>query len=62
MPKGVDSLSEVVSSQMNEDFLSGSVFIFFNQKHKRVKFLLWEGDGFAMYYKRLKKCTYEVVL
>ena len=45
---------------MNEDFLSGSVFISFNKKHNQVKLLLWEGDGFAMYYKRLEKGTYEV--
>jgi len=45
---------------MNEDFLSGFVFIFFNQKNNQVKSPLWEGDGFAMYYERLEKGTYEV--
>ncbi|MBA2762651.1 MAG: IS66 family insertion sequence element accessory protein TnpB [Segetibacter sp.] len=60
MRKGFDSLSGIVSSQKNEDVLSGSVFIFFNKKHNQVKLLLWEGDGFAMYYKRLEQGTYEV--
>ena len=60
MRKGFDSLSGIVSSQMNEDALSGAVFIFFNKKHNQVKLLLWEGDGFAMYYKRLEQGTYEV--
>lgn len=60
MRKGFDSLSGIVSSQMNEDVVSGSVFIFFNKKHNQVKLLLWEGDGFAMYYKRLEQGTYEV--
>lgn len=60
MRKGFDSLSGLVSSQMNEDALSGSVFIFFNKKHNQVKLLLWEGDGFAMYYKRLEQGTYEL--
>jgi transposase len=60
MRKGFDSLSGVVSSQMQLNVLSGSVFIFLNRKHNQVKLLLWEGDGFALYYKRLEKGTYEI--
>ena len=62
MRKGFDSLSGIISSCMQLDALSGAVFIFFNKKHNQVKLLLWEGDGFAMYYKRLEKGTYEVPL
>ena len=60
MRKGFDSLSGLVSSHMQQDVLSGSVFIFLNKKHNQVKLLLWEGDGFALYYKRLEKGTYEL--
>ena len=60
MRKGFDSLCGIISSQMKENALSGAVFIFFNKKHNQVKLLLWEGDGFAMYYKRLEQGTYEV--
>ena len=60
MRKGFDSLCGIISSQMKENALCGAVFIFFNKKHNQVKLLLWEGDGFAMYYKRLEKGTYEV--
>lgn len=60
MRKGFDSLCGIISSQMKHDFLSGAVFIFFNKKHNQVKLLLWEGDGFAIYYKRLEQGTYEV--
>ena len=60
MRKGFDSLSGIVTSHMNCNALDGSVFIFFNRKHNQVKLLLWEGDGFAMYYKRLEKGTYEL--
>lgn len=62
MRKGFDSLSGLVSSQMQLDALSGSVFIFLNKKHNQVKLLLWEGDGFALYYKRLEQGTYELPL
>lgn len=60
MRKGFDSLSGLVSSHMQLDVLSGSVFIFLNKKHNQVKLLLWEGDGFALYYKRLEQGTYEL--
>lgn len=60
MRKGFDSLSGLVSSHMKQDALNRSVFIFFNKKHNQVKLLLWEGDGFALYYKRLEQGTYEL--
>ena len=60
MRKGFDSLSGLVSSHIKQDALNSSVFIFFNKKHNQVKLLLWEGDGFALYYKRLEKGTYEL--
>lgn len=62
MRKGFDSLSGLVSSQMQLNVLNGSVFIFLNRKHNQVKLLLWEGDGFALYYKRLEKGTFEMPL
>jgi transposase len=60
MRKGFDSLSGMVSALMRGNPLSGSVFIFFNKKHNQVKLLLFEGDGFALYHKRLEKGTYEL--
>ena len=59
MRKGFDGLCGLVNSQMALDALSGSVFIFLNRRRTQVKLLLWEGDGFALYYKRLEKGTYE---
>jgi len=60
MRKGFDSLSGIVISELKMDVLNGAVFIFINKKHNQVKLLLWEGDGFAIYYKRLEKGTYEI--
>lgn len=60
MRKGFDSLSGIVSSKMNKDAISGAVFIFLNKKRNGVKLLLWEGDGFALYHKRLERGTYEL--
>lgn len=59
MRKGFDSLSGLVTQHMHLDVLNGSIFIFINKKRNQVKLLLWEGDGFALYYKRLERGTYE---
>jgi transposase len=60
MRKGFDGLCGIVVSQMQLTALSGSIFIFFNKKRNQVKLLLWEGDGFSLYYKRLEQGTYEL--
>ena len=61
MRKGFDSLCGIVSSDLQMNVLSGAVFIFINKKQTQVKLLLWEGDGLAIYYKRLERGTYEVL-
>src|SRR5436190_23925360 len=60
MRKGFDSLSGIVTQQMQSDVLSGSIFIFMNKKRNQVKLLLWEGDGLSLYYKRLEQGIYEL--
>jgi hypothetical protein len=40
--------------------LSGDVYIFLNRRRTHIKLLLWEGDGFSIYYKRLEKGSYEL--
>lgn len=58
--KGFDSLCGIVTAELQMNALSGSVYIFINKKHNQVKLLLWEGDGFSIYHKRLEKGTYEL--
>jgi transposase len=60
MRKGFDSLSGIVIQQMQMNALSGDVFMFINKKRNQIKLLLWEGDGFSLYYKRLEQGTYEL--
>lgn len=60
MRKGFDGLCGIVMSQLKLDALSGSVFIFINKRRNQLKLLLWEGDGFALYYKRLERGTFEL--
>lgn len=60
MRKGVSTLSGLVRDQMQKDPLSGAVFIFINRKRDQVKLLHFEGDGFAVYSKRLEEGCYEL--
>ena len=60
MRKGFDSLCGIVSNQMQQNALSGDVFVFINRRRTHVKLLIWGGDGLALYYKRLEKGTYEL--
>ena len=58
MRKGFDSLSGIVTCQMQMNALSRDVYVFVNRRHTQIKLLQWEGDGFSVYYKRLEKGSY----
>lgn len=60
MRKGFDSLSGLVVSQLQLNALGGAVFIFVSRRRNQIKLLLFEGDGFALYHKRLERGTYEL--
>lgn len=59
MRKSFDGLCGIIQAQMALDALSGSVFIFINRRRTQLKLLCWDGDGFAIYYKRLERGTFE---
>jgi len=59
MRLGFNGLSGIVFNEMKEDpFSGGTVYAFFNARRTQVKLLVWDGDGFAMYYKRLSRGTF----
>lgn len=60
MRNGFDGLSGIVRNKFLQDPLSGDIFIFINHRRTHIKLLQWQGDGFAIYYKRLEKGTYEI--
>jgi transposase len=60
MRKGFDGLSGLVNSEMGQDPLNGSVYIFVNRRRDRMKMLVWEAGGFMLYYKRLESGTFEL--
>lgn len=61
MRKSFDSLAGIVRREIGmEPLQSGDVFIFLNRKRNQVKLLNWDGDGWAIYYKRLEQGSYEL--
>ena len=60
MRKGMDSLCGIVYNELGKNPLSGDLFIFINRRKSQIKMLHWQGDGYAVFYKRLEKGTYEI--
>ncbi|HFC93366.1 MAG TPA: transposase [Leucothrix mucor] len=58
MRKGVAGLSGLVRQHVAHPLMSGDVFIFINRRRDRIKLLMWDANGFAMYYKQLEKGTF----
>jgi transposase len=59
MRKGFNALCGIVLSA-GYNIVQGGIFIFCNRKRNQIKLLCFEGDGLAIYYKRLEKGCYEL--
>lgn len=59
MRNGFDGLAGIVRNYLAKDPVSGDVFVFLNKLRTHIKLLYWDGDGFALYYKRLEKGKYK---
>jgi hypothetical protein len=57
--KGFDGLQGMVREFLGQDPLSGHLFLFLNRRRDRVKVLLWDRDGFVIWYKRLEAGTFQ---
>lgn len=55
MHKSFEGLSAVVQQSFPGELYSGAYFVFLNKNSKCMKVLVWDGDGYAIYYKRLEK-------
>ncbi len=60
MRKGFDGLCGIVTSQLLQDPLSGTLFLFINKRRDRLKVLYWDGDGLAIWYRRLEQGTFQL--
>lgn len=60
MRNGFDGLAGIVRNLLKQNPVGGSVFIFINRAGTHIKLLYWDGDGFALFYKRLERGRYSM--
>ena len=57
---GFDRLAERVRGVIGQDPLSGHLFVFRSRRGDRLKILLWDQDGFVVWYKRLEAGVFKL--
>jgi len=57
---GFDRLAERVKAVIGEDPQSGHLFVFRSRRGDRLKILIWDRDGFVLWYKRLETGVFKL--
>jgi transposase len=61
MRKGIEGLSSLVESFSSGELTTGAYFVFVNRVKDKMKVLYWDNDGFAIWWKRLEKGTFNLL-
>ena len=51
--KQVNGLAALVEQQLGHNPFSGALYAFTNRQRNKIKCLMWEDNGFVLYYKAL---------
>ena len=60
MRKSFHGLTALTEGVLQQDPLSGQLFVFVNRRRDRIKLLYWGGTGFCIWYQQLEKGTYQL--
>jgi transposase len=55
MRKSIDGLAALVTHSFELDLFSHSLFVFCNRRRDKLKILVWDHNGFWLYYRRLER-------
>lgn len=55
-----DGLQGLVSDALGQDPPSGHLFLFVNRRRDKLKVHYWDGDGLAIWYRRLEHGTFQM--
>jgi len=55
MRKQIDGLATTVEHDMHLNPSGKSLFVFMNKRRDKIKVLVWEKNGYVLWYKRLEK-------
>jgi len=60
MRKSFNGLCAIVINEFNHPLMSRDIFVFINKRKNQIKLLMWDVTGFAIYYKKLERGTFEL--
>jgi len=58
MRKQIDALAILATDVIKQDPMSGALFAFINARRNKLKLLVWERNGFIVWYKRLERAKF----
>jgi transposase len=60
MRRSFAGLSGLVLNELQKPLTTGDIFVFINKPRNSIKLLVWDRNGFVIYYKRLEEGTFEM--